>query len=166
VVPLLREAKKAVRGLFSQMRGPVLHPRRSSMILLEKPKLNSKYTSLDELEILQTIGIGGFGRVKLVKHKATGTHLALKQHKKSEILRLHQAIHVNAERSILAELNHPYIIRLCAPTPPIPSPMSSATCSIAMYVVKHTSPIRRRTLREINQSTLDCPTSRCRCDAP
>jgi hypothetical protein len=50
--------------------------------------------------------------VKLVRHKPTGTHLALKMLKKSEIVRMHQAMHVCAERSILAELHHPYIIRL------------------------------------------------------
>jgi serine/threonine protein kinase len=50
--------------------------------------------------------------VKLVRHKPTGTHLALKMLKKSEIVRFHRASHVCAERSILAELHHPYIIRL------------------------------------------------------
>ena len=59
-------------------------------------------------------GTGGFGRVKLVRHKETGAFLALKMLRKSEIVRMHQAVHVCAERSILAELNHPYIIRLCA----------------------------------------------------
>ena len=50
-----------------------------------------------------------------MRHKTTGTYLALKMLRKSEIVRLQQTVHVCAERSILAELNHPYIIRMCAP---------------------------------------------------
>jgi hypothetical protein len=53
--------------------------------------------------------------VKLCKSKTTGIHLALKMLRKSEIMRTQQAVHVCAERSILQELDHPYIVRLCAP---------------------------------------------------
>ena len=63
-------------------------------------------------------GTGGFGRVKLVRHKPTGTHLALKMLNKSEIVKHKQINHVCSERAILMELDHPYIIRLCAPRPP------------------------------------------------
>jgi serine/threonine protein kinase len=59
-------------------------------------------------------GTGGFGRVKLVRHKPTGDYLALKLLKKSEILRMQQSVHVCAERSLLQGMNHPYIIRMYA----------------------------------------------------
>ena len=53
--------------------------------------------------------------MKLVRHKVTGEHLALKMLVKSDLLQMSQAVHVRAERSILSELDHPYIIRMCAP---------------------------------------------------
>lgn len=50
--------------------------------------------------------------MKLVKHKKTGKHLALKILKKHEIVRQQQVEHVLSERSILESVAHPYIIRL------------------------------------------------------
>jgi serine/threonine protein kinase len=52
-----------------------------------------------------------------VRHKTTGTYLALKMLRKSEIVKMQQTVHVCAERSILAELNHSYIIRMYVPFP-------------------------------------------------
>jgi len=63
--------------------------------------------------------------VKLCKSKTTGIHLALKMLRKSEIMRTQQAVHVCAERSILQELDHPYIVRLCAPRALTSTPYSS-----------------------------------------
>lgn len=59
--------------------------------------------------------------MKLVRHKVTGEHLALKMLVKSDLLQMSQAVHVRAERSILSELDHPYIIRMCA----LPRPRAS-----------------------------------------
>lgn len=43
---------------------------------------------LSDFEILQTLGTGSFGRVRLAKEKKTGDFVALKMLKKIEILRL------------------------------------------------------------------------------
>ena len=133
----LRGVRRTLRLVVSQLRVALWRPAR---LLLQRSALKSTFASLDDLEILSTIGTwrlfclrpvayvmraadgpwsvradtgtGAFGVVKLVRHKATGDHFALKMHLKSEIVRLHQAMHVRSERSILAELNHPFIIRL------------------------------------------------------
>mmetsp|Transcript_39882 Transcript_39882/g.55427 ORF Transcript_39882/g.55427 Transcript_39882/m.55427 type:complete len:375 (+) Transcript_39882:342-1466(+) len=74
--------------------------------------LNVEYPSLADFEILDTLGTGTFGRVRLVQHKTTGQFLALKILKKHEVIRLKQVDHILSEKSILAQLNHPFIIGL------------------------------------------------------
>jgi len=67
---------------------------------------------MEDLEILETLGTGTFGRVRLVKHKANGKYYALKVLKKHEVIRLKQVEHIMSEKSILAQVNHPFIVRL------------------------------------------------------
>ncbi|EEQ97201.1 cAMP-dependent protein kinase catalytic subunit, putative [Perkinsus marinus ATCC 50983] len=59
---------------------------------------------------------GTFGRVRVVKIKGSKdrTPFALKILKKSEIVRLRQVEHVRAERAILENLSHPFIVNLFA----------------------------------------------------
>jgi serine/threonine protein kinase len=58
------------------------------------------------------VGTGTFGRVYLVQHRPSKRFFAMKILKKSEVLRLKQVEHVNSERAILAQLKHPFIVRL------------------------------------------------------
>lgn len=74
----------------------------------------SRYTSLHELEFLETLGTGTFGRVRLVQHKGDGQFMALKVLKKHEIVRLKQVDHILAEKEILASIHHPFIVNLFA----------------------------------------------------
>jgi serine/threonine protein kinase len=60
-------------------------------------------------------GTGTFGRVRLAKSKKEEKYFALKQLKKSEVVRLKQVEHVGAERQLLANVDHPYIVRLYDP---------------------------------------------------
>lgn len=60
-------------------------------------------------------GTGTFGRVRLVRCRATGRYLALKALKKAQILSLRQERSVHKEKQILASLQHPFIVRMCAP---------------------------------------------------
>jgi serine/threonine protein kinase len=55
--------------------------------------------------------------VRLVKHKANGKYYALKVLKKHEVIRLKQVEHIMSEKSILAQVNHPFIVRLYVATP-------------------------------------------------
>jgi len=61
-----------------------------------------------------TVGTGTFGRVKVVKFKNFKDRppMALKMVKKSEILRLRQAVNINNEKNILLQISHPFIVDL------------------------------------------------------
>merc|ERR1711998_696352 len=65
-----------------------------------------------EFEIMDTLGTGTFGRVRLVKYKKDSKWMAMKILKKSEIIRLKQVEHIKAEKSILGSINHPFIVNM------------------------------------------------------
>lgn len=67
-----------------------------------------------DFEVIRTLGTGSFGRVKLVRYRGDGNLYALKQMRKSEIVRLRQIEHINAERSILQQIRHPFIVNMKA----------------------------------------------------
>lgn len=66
------------------------------------------------------IGTGTFARVLLVRHREASPLLgsikifAMKVLRKSEVVRLRQAEHVNSERHILSHIRHPFIVDLYA----------------------------------------------------
>ena len=56
---------------------------------------------------------GGAGvQVWLCRERKTGMVMALKKLRKAEMVRRGQVDHVKAERNVLAEVHHPYIVRL------------------------------------------------------
>ena len=65
---------------------------------------------LSDFEIMETLGTGSFGRVRLGRHKRTKKIYAIKMLKKSEIIRLKQVDHIHSEFQILSQLNHPFIV--------------------------------------------------------
>ncbi len=69
-----------------------------------------KKVKIGDYDILATIGLGTFGRVRLVKHKQTGKFFAAKILKKIEILKSKQIDHVQNESQILNTLHHPFIV--------------------------------------------------------
>ena len=68
-----------------------------------------KKFDLKDIEIMQTLGLGSFGRVRLCKYKK-GQYFAIKILKKSEIIRLKQVDHVLSEIIILSQIEHPFIV--------------------------------------------------------
>ena len=60
------------------------------------------------------VGTGTFGRVRIVRHVKTGKYFALKILKKNEIIRLKQVEHILSEKHILAQIDHPFIVKLFA----------------------------------------------------
>ncbi|KAM6500675.1 AGC/PKA protein kinase [Amanita muscaria] len=82
--------------------------------------LPSPGLKLADLEVRGILGTGTFGRVLLVRHRSsTGAndvqdHFGLKVLKKIDIIRLRQVEHVNAERSILHRMSHPFVVDLFA----------------------------------------------------
>ena len=53
---------------------------------------------------------GSFGRVMLAKSKKTGEYFAMKRLKKTDIIKLRQVDHVISENTILAEIDHPFLV--------------------------------------------------------
>ena len=100
--------KKAL-GLLKKTKEPA--PQVSSSL---EPRRGQEFKSLDEFEILETLGTGTFGRVRLVKHKSTGKYFALKALKKSEVIRLKQVEHIRSEKDILSRIDHAFIVHLFA----------------------------------------------------
>ena len=79
---------------------------------LNQPKPSPINYTLNDFELLNTLGTGSFGRVRFCMHKATKKHYAIKILKKSEILRLKQVEHIISERNILLDVHHPFIVQL------------------------------------------------------
>ncbi|KAL7753400.1 cytochrome c oxidase subunit 1 [Sorochytrium milnesiophthora] len=81
--------------------------------------LAGQYT-LADFQLLDTLGTqtldawtGTFGRVHLSRTAdKPQVYYAMKVLKKSEVVRLRQVEHMNSEKAILAQINHPFIVNL------------------------------------------------------
>lgn len=75
----------------------------------------SKFASMprkQDLTVLNLIGVGSFGRVRLVRQESAGTYYALKCMNKGLIVARKQVQHVNNEKGILAKCSHPFVVNL------------------------------------------------------
>jgi hypothetical protein len=98
---------------FSDRKAEMNHLRRTSLV----PE-NTWVRS--DLEFLQTLGTGSFGRVRLVRHKQSGMIYACKILKKKEILKMKQVDHILNEKRILSDIgpySYIYVNHLLAITP-------------------------------------------------
>lgn len=68
--------------------------------------------SLDDFEIIRTIGVGAFGRVLCVKNKTNKRFYALKVLQKEKIVRLEQVQRVFNEKRILQSVVSPFLVDL------------------------------------------------------
>jgi serine/threonine protein kinase len=68
--------------------------------------------SIKDFDLGKTLGTGSFGRVRFCTFKATGEYFAMKQLKKSEIIRLKQVDHMMSEKGILKSMNHPFVVNM------------------------------------------------------
>ena len=64
-------------------------------------------------EILETIGVGSFGKVKLAVHSQTRQKVALKFVNRKRIASLDMVLRIRREVQYLKCLRHPHIIKLC-----------------------------------------------------
>ncbi|XP_029962271.1 cGMP-dependent protein kinase 2 [Salarias fasciatus] len=93
-------------------------PQTESAEVQELSRLRSRIALLpdhrpfQELELVATLGVGGFGRVELVKLKDEDVAFALKCIKKKHVVDTRQQEHVYSEKNILQQTNCPFIIRL------------------------------------------------------
>ncbi|XP_056141214.1 cGMP-dependent protein kinase 2 [Lampris incognitus] len=101
-----RHAKRSVSRHQSQPLSPDV------IQLKEKVSAFPSSMPFESLEVIATLGVGGFGRVELVKVKGEDMTFALKVIKKKHIVDNRQEEHIHSERKILAEARSPFIVRL------------------------------------------------------
>ena len=70
--------------------------------------------TLDDYSLVRVVGKGSFGKVLLVRRTSTGDYFAMKVLTKSTIRRRRQIEHTKTERSVLARVDHPFIVKLHA----------------------------------------------------
>jgi protein kinase A len=74
--------------------------------------MSNKKMNLADFEMVRTLGVGSFGRVKFAKYKVDGTYYAVKFMKKHEIIKLKQVDHINGERTLMQQVAHPYVVSM------------------------------------------------------
>ena len=77
-----------------------------------KKQQKNYHLSIDEFELLKVIGKGSFGKVMQVRKKDTNRIYAMKIIKKAHIVERSEVSHTLAERAVLAQINHPFIVPL------------------------------------------------------
>merc|ERR1712072_1117381 len=68
--------------------------------------------TIKDFTLGKTLGTGSFGRVRFCTFTSSQEHFAMKQLKKSEIIRLKQVDHMMSEKAILKSMNHPFIVNM------------------------------------------------------
>jgi len=80
---------------------------------ISQPSQESINVELNDLDVIATLGVGGFGRVELVKCRdRQSMTFALKCLKKQHIVETQQQEHVFSERNIMFSCRHQFITRL------------------------------------------------------
>jgi len=97
--------KMSKESFMEVVQGPILDYMKDR-IAFQNTKVN-----LDSLICLRIVGRGGFGVVKMVQLPDTGTRYALKCISKKQAVSQKQQKAIAVERGILAELDHPFVIK-------------------------------------------------------
>ncbi|XP_018023543.1 cAMP-dependent protein kinase catalytic subunit 3 [Hyalella azteca] len=66
--------------------------------------------TLDDFDVLKTVGTGTFGRVCVCRDKSSGQYRALKVLAIEDLVRLKQVEHCWNEKNILQQVHHPFIV--------------------------------------------------------
>lgn len=76
------------------------------------PKRAGQGVGVDDFDLIQFLGAGGFGMVLLGQHRATGEYKAIKVMDKRLVLSQNQLTSVFRERQVLASKEHPFIVSM------------------------------------------------------
>lgn len=79
---------------------------------LEYIENRTRSLNIDDFELLKVVGKGSFGKVMQVKKKDTQRIYALKTIRKAHIISRSEVAHTLAERSVLSQINNPFIVPL------------------------------------------------------
>ena len=81
----------------------------------EIERMNRPAIHMADLKLMTILGVGTFGRVKLVTHSKDGDKpYALKCMRKGQVIALKQVDHVMNEKKLLEMCDHPFLLRLAA----------------------------------------------------
>ncbi|CAL8127168.1 unnamed protein product, partial [Orchesella dallaii] len=103
--------KKLVKSATSSALLSTRHLQRNESVSSVSSDASNDMT-LDELEIIKTIGTGTFGRVVLVYDQVRSEYGALKILQLHDVIRLKQVDHVKNEKNILKAVKHPFIVNM------------------------------------------------------
>ncbi|KAI7847902.1 kinase-like domain-containing protein [Circinella umbellata] len=79
---------------------------------LERNNLKNKIHTIGSYKLLETLGIGEFGKVKLAQHVHTGEKVAIKMIDKNYTEKVNIRDKVDREIALLKKLSHPSIVKL------------------------------------------------------
>ncbi|XP_074759943.1 cGMP-dependent protein kinase 2 isoform X1 [Athene noctua] len=82
------------------------------MIELKEKVAQFPPSPFQNLEVVTTLGVGGFGRVELVKVKNENMAFAMKCIKKKHVVDTKQEAHIYSEKKILEQICSPFIVKL------------------------------------------------------
>lgn len=99
-------------GAFGPTSTPIAAPAPAPQANTGGKTVRKAKLGFNDFVILQTLGTGSFGRVHLVKLRSTGKFFAMKVLKKAEVVRLKQVEHTINEKTILEQIDHPYLVHL------------------------------------------------------
>ncbi|KAK5990065.1 cAMP-dependent protein kinase type 2 [Cladobotryum mycophilum] len=88
------------------------HHHHQQQASVSEPRVTKGKYSLNDFEILRTLGTGSFGRVHLVQSKHNQRFYAVKVLKKAQVVKMKQVEHTNDERRMLSDVKHPFLITL------------------------------------------------------
>ena len=75
-------------------------------------RLKRSRLGVDDFEPIKVIGKGAFGEVRLVQKVDTGHVYAMKILRKADMVEKEQVAHVRAERDILVEVDHTWVVKM------------------------------------------------------
>jgi serine/threonine protein kinase len=90
-----------LRKLLRKSAPKSIEPREILDIDQTDTSLHERTFFLSDFDLLETLGTGTFGKVKLCKLKSTGEFFAMKILSKERIIKLHQVEHIKNEKNIL-----------------------------------------------------------------
>ncbi|XP_014678640.1 PREDICTED: cGMP-dependent protein kinase, isozyme 1-like isoform X2 [Priapulus caudatus] len=114
-VDTLAEKKQEYTGPFSFLKGSNSSGTDERSLTPLPSCVDPEFVTLrlEDLEVVATLGMGGFGRVELVALSADKTRtFALKCLKKKHIVDTRQQDHIYSEKKIMMEARCPYICRM------------------------------------------------------
>uniref|UniRef100_A0AAQ4RZ54 non-specific serine/threonine protein kinase n=1 Tax=Gasterosteus aculeatus aculeatus TaxID=481459 RepID=A0AAQ4RZ54_GASAC len=93
-----------------------------------------KRKTMTDFDYLKLLGKGTFGKVILVREKASGTYYAMKILKKEVIIAKDEVAHTLTESRVLKNTRHPFLTRLCSVSLKYSFQTKDRLCFVMEYV--------------------------------